>query len=158
MKKAITLCAMLSMATFALAQGDSTLHHSVDLQPNFTTEVVPGDGISITASGTFITITGAGFDCVPFTRFTDWQANFQGDSTCTHAWVYAEEQDVNEVAKPYITLEYRECPCGCSSQTSEARICERCFRGEFRVRFEGFDIVMREESAYSRLRKKAPKN
>lgn len=157
MKKAITLCGLWAVAAFALAQGDSTLHHVVDLQPKFTTEIVPGDGVSITYSEGFITITGAGYDCVPFSRHTEWESSFEGDTACTHAWVYAEEQDVNNISGLHISTDVY-CPCGCSTTTSEARICEKCYRGEFRVRFDGFDMVMREESAYSKLRRKAPKN
>lgn len=149
MKKAITLCGLWAMATFAFAQGDSTLHYAADYPT--------GDGIIISTSGTGITIVGAGYDCVAFTRYSEWRHEFAGDSLCAHSWVYAEEWDVNNIL-PFGISTDMYCPCGCSTQTSEARICERCFRGEFRVRYEGFDMVIREESTYSRLRKKAPKN
>ena len=148
MKKAAIFYAMFTMATFAFGQG---------LDPKFTTEILPGNLVSISQNDAEITIVGAHYDCVAFTRYSDWRHEFAGDSLCVHSWFYAEEWDVNNIL-PFRISSGMYCPCGCSTQTSEARICKRCFRGEFRVRYEGFDMVIREESTYSRLRKKAPKN
>lgn len=146
------------MATFAFGQKDST-HYTITFNSGDSFELQEGDTSLqiVSTAGTGITILGAGYDCVAFTRYSEWRHEFAGDSLCAHSWVYAEEWDVNNIL-PFGISTAMYCPCGCSTQTSEARICERCFRGEFRVRYEGFDMVIREESTYSRLRKKAPKN
>ena len=180
MKKAITFCGLWAMAMFSYGQGFEkqlsitfTPTHSIvmtesgmvmqnetDTIPTFTTattEIGAGNGVEVERNGDYITITWAAYYCIPFSRHTAWESSFEGDTACTHAWVYAEEQDVNNINGLHISTDLY-CPCGCSTATSEARICEKCYRGEFMVRFDGFDMVMREESAYSKLRRKAPKN
>jgi hypothetical protein len=151
MKKAILSTALFLACLSVFGQGDST---------NFTITFTSGKGVDIieattSTTGTgVITITGAAYDCVPFTRYTAWNVGFEGDTLCEHDWVYANEEDVNE-ERNYTTLEY--CQCGCTSSTNEARLCEKCYRGEVRVRFDGWDVVVKEESAYSKLHKKAQK-
>lgn len=148
MKQAITLfLAMFLSCIPTFGQGSGTSQ---------TITFSSGGSVELAESlGGTIVISGLDYDCVEFTRYTGWDVGFVGDSSCHHLWVYALEADVNP-SRGYTTLQY--CQCGCTTTTNEARLCEKCYRGEVRARFNGWDLVVKEESTYSKLLKKQPKN
>ena len=77
-------------------------------------------------------------DCEPYETFSEWQAKSEGNDgqfVHRHEWVYAEREDVNN--KYIVTLAGWDCPCGCGVTENQARICEACFRHEWRTREYG---------------------
>jgi len=91
-------------------------------------------------------------DCEPYETFTPWVAKSEGSATKTlhqHEWVYAEREDVNHAFFD-VTVGWK-CPCGCPTTENQARICEACFRHEWRTREYGQRPKEKEKSRYLRL-------
>lgn len=119
--------------------------------PIFTTEFVNSDNLQFSTNGDQVTIRILGaHDCIPFTRHTKWAAFPKGIEECDHSWVYAAEDDVN-VKQEFQTMQF--CQCGCTVTTNEARICSKCYRHETRTRFDGWDLVVKEDSEYMKILK-----
>ena len=90
-------------------------------------------------------------DCEPYEIFSDWQAKSDGNDgqfIHKHEWVYAEREDVNTQIN-LTTLAY--CPCGCGETENQARICEVCFRHEWRTREYGMKPKEKAKSRYLQI-------
>jgi len=91
------------------------------------------------------------YDCEPYETFTPWEVQSEGNAEKalhSHVWVYAEFEDVN--ASSGITNAVY-CPCGCPETQNQARICETCFRHEWRVRRYGMRPKEKEKSKYLQI-------
>jgi len=91
-------------------------------------------------------------DCEPYETFTPWLAKSEGNDgkfIHQHEWVYAEREDVNRNVLG-VTLAMH-CPCQCSKTENQARICEACFRHEWRTRKYGQRPKEKEKSKYLQI-------
>jgi len=92
------------------------------------------------------------YDCEPYETFTPWEAKIEGNATKivhSHAWVYAERDDVNH--QFFETSTGWQCPCSCPTTENQARICETCLRHEWRVREYGMRAKEKEKSKYLQI-------
>jgi len=71
-------------------------------------------------------------DCESDTTIGVWKSDDIWVQACSHEWVYAEQDDVNEVRITFRS-NYDNCPCGCPYEWKEGRICKACLRSEIRV-------------------------
>lgn len=71
-------------------------------------------------------------DCESDTTIGVWKSDDIWVQACSHEWVYAEKDDVNEVRITFRS-NHDNCPCGCHYEWKEGRICKACLRSEIRV-------------------------
>lgn len=86
---------------------------------------------------------GANYELKPVVKFTAWHVGFEGVEGCVHSWFnwaecvpFKPSGEMNTVMR---------CEAGRNTITNEARLCEKCFRGEVRAVFQGWDIVVESE-------------
>lgn len=89
-------------------------------------------------------------DCESDTTIGAWKSDDIWVQVCSHNWVYAEKDDVNEIR---ITFQSNDdnCPCECPYEWKEGRICSVCLRSEIRV----ISVkIQKRQSEYQKLIKR----
>ncbi len=104
------------IATYACAQNDHGF-----LQPIFADGSTIIDVSSIRLN-----------DCESDTTIGAWKSDDIWVQSCSHNWVYAEKDDINEIRITFPSND-DNCPCGCPYDWKEGRICSVCLRSEIRV-------------------------